>query len=343
MSKYVARRLIQAIPTLFGVTIISFILMLSAPGDPVTLITFNPDSSSPEATEKLRRQLGLDKPPLVQYFYWLVGNDWTTIDVDGDGEGDIAGTRYGLLRGDMGNSIQHKRPVFDLIMERVPATLQLSVSALLIGYLIGIPIGVFSAVGRSGWFDQISRVFAVVGNAVPAFWLGLIMIMFFSVQMGWLPTGGMQSLTRVEPGGELWDRIKHLIMPSTVLALGTIATISRFVRAEVIEVMGYDYIRTARAKGLKTTIIWWKHAVRNALIPVATFIGPALGTLLGGAVIIEQVFSWPGMGLLVINGVFQRDYPLIMGSVLIGAALFILGIILSDILYGILDPRVRLR
>ena len=343
MSKYIVRRLLQAVPTLLGVTIISFILILSAPGDPVTLITFNPDSSSAEATEILRRQLGLDKPPLVQYFYWLVGNDWTTIDVDGDGEGDIQGTRQGLFRGDLGNSIQHKRPVFDLIMERVPATLQLSVAALILGYTVGIPIGVFSAVGRGGWFDQISRVVAVIGNAVPAFWLGLIMIMFFSVQLGWLPTGGMQSLTGVEPGGEFWDRIKHLIMPATVLALGTIATISRFVRAEVIEVMGHDYIRTAQAKGLGTSVIWWKHAVRNALIPVATFIGPALGGLLGGAVIIEQVFSWPGMGLLVINGVFQRDYPLIMGSVLIGAALFILGIILSDVLYGILDPRVRLR
>jgi peptide/nickel transport system permease protein len=341
MSKYVIRRLIQAIPTLFGITIISFVMMLSAPGDPVTLITFTPDSN-PEVRETLKRQLGLDKSIPVQYLYWLIGNDWTRVDVDGDGEGDIDGTRKGFLRGDLGNSIQHKRPVTTLIMERIPATLQLAVASLMLGYVVGIPVGVFAAVNRGGWFDQISRVFAVLGNAVPAFWLGLILIMFFSVQLHWLPTGGMQSLTGVKPGHEMWDRITHLIMPTTVLALGTIATISRFMRAEVIEVLGHDYIRTAHAKGLSRSVVWWKHAVRNALIPVATFIGPALGSLLSGAVIIEQVFGWPGMGLLVVNAVFQRDYPLVMGGVLIGSVLFILGLILSDILYGILDPRIRL-
>lgn len=340
MGRYFLRRLLQAIPTLFGITIISFAMMLSAPGDPVTLITFTPDSN-PAVRDTLRRQLGLDKPVPVQYLYWLVGNDWTQVDVDGDGEGDVNGTRRGLLRGDLGNSIQHKRPVGRLIMQRIPATLQLSIASLVLGYTIGIPIGVFAAVKRSGWFDQISRVFAVIGNAVPAFWLGLIMIMFFSVRLDWLPTGGMQSLTGAD--NELWDRFTHIIMPATVLALGTVATISRFVRAEVIEVMGHDYIRTAQAKGLSTTVVWWKHAVRNALIPVATFIGPALGTLLSGAVIIEQVFGWPGMGLLVVNAVFQRDYPLIMGGVLVGATLFILGLILSDILYAVLDPRIRLK
>lgn len=340
MGRYFLRRLLQAIPTLFGITIISFAMMLSAPGDPVTLITFTPDSN-PEVRETLKRQLGLDKSIPVQYLYWLVGNDWTTVDVDGDGDGDINGTRRGLLRGDLGNSIQHKRSVGKLIMERIPATLQLSVASLLLGYVVGIPIGVFAAVGRGKWFDQISRVFAVLGNAVPAFWLGLIMIMFFSVRLDWLPTGGMQSLTGAD--NELWDRFIHIIMPATVLALGTVATISRFVRAEVIEVMGHDYIRTAQAKGLSPTIIWWKHAVRNALIPVATFIGPALGSLLSGAVIIEQVFGWPGMGLLVVNAVFQRDYPLIMGGVLIGAALFIVGLIISDFLYAMLDPRIRLK
>ena len=341
MGKYILRRLIQAIPTIFGITLISFMLMLSAPGDPVTLITFNPDTS-PEARETLRRQLGLDQPPITQYVYWLIGNDWTMIDANGDGEGDYAGVRRGLLRGDMGNSIQHKRPVSDLITERIPATLQLAIASLLLGYVIGIPVGVMSAVGHRGWFDQISRVLAVVGNAIPAFWLGLILIMLFSVRLGWLPTGGMQSLTGVEPGYELWDRIRHMIMPVTVLALGTIATISRFVRAEVIEVLGQDYVRTARAKGLPNQSVWWRHSARNGLIPVATFIGPALGTLLGGAVIIEQVFNWPGMGLLVVNGVFQRDYPLVMGSVLFGAVLFIVGILISDMLYAVLDPRIRL-
>lgn len=340
MSKFILRRLFQAVPTLFGVTIISFLLMLAAPGDPVLLITFNPDAT-PEAREKLRRQLGLDQPPLTQYLYWLVGNDWTMIDVDGNGEGEVPGVRRGFLRGDLGNSIQHKRPVFELIVERIPATLQLSIVALLFGYLVGIPTGVFSAVNHKGLFDQIARIFAVVGNAVPAFWLGLILIMFFSVRLNWLPTGGMQSLTGVPPGQEFADALKHMIMPVLVLSFGTIATVSRFVRAETIEVLGQDYIRTARAKGLSNRLVWWKHGVRNALLPVATFIGPALGGLLGGAVIIEQVFSWPGMGRLVVNAVFQRDYPLVMGSVVFGAILFIIGVLISDILYGLLDPRVR--
>lgn len=342
MSKYVIRRLIQAVPTFMGITILSFLLMLAAPGDPITLITFNPDST-PEATEKLRRQLGLDKPPLEQYLYWLIGNDWVHIDVDGDGEGDIWGTRQGFLRGDLGQSLQHKRPVLDLITERIPATLQLTLTALIVGYAVGIPLGVFAAVAHRGWFDQISRVISVIGNAVPGFWLALILIIVFSVNLRWLPMSGMRDITNTSGNYTIFDSIPYMIMPVFVLSLGTIAGISRFVRTEVLEVLGQDYIRTAYAKGLSNRTVWWRHAVRNALLPVATFIGPALGALLGGAVITEQVFSWPGMGRLVVNAVFQRDYPLVMGSVVISAILFILGLIVSDLLYAALDPRIRLR
>ncbi|MCZ7545769.1 MAG: ABC transporter permease [Anaerolineae bacterium] len=325
MGAYITRRLLQAIPTLFGITVISFFLMLAAPGDPVTMITFKPNAD-PASVEKLRRQLGLDQPALVQYVYWLIGNDWVHIDVDGDGEGDIYGTRKGILRGDFGQSLQHKRSVGGLIVERIPATLQLTVTALLIGYVIGIPVGVLSAVRPRSWFDQFARVFSVIGNAVPAFWLGLLMIMLFSVRLGLLPMAGMQSVTGPRDADfDLMDRVRHMIMPVSVLAFGTIASISRFMRTEVIEIMGQDYIRTAHAKGLRGGSVLWRHAVRNALIPVATFIGPALGGLLSGAVIIEQIFSWPGMGRLVINGVFQRDYPLVMASVVVGAVLFILG------------------
>jgi peptide/nickel transport system permease protein len=342
MGRYIARRLLQAIPTLFGITIISFMLMLAAPGDPITMITFNPDSGS-ESAVILRRQLGLDQPPLVQYVYWLIGNDWTTVDVDGDGEGDISGTRKGILRGDFGNSLQHKRSVGGLIVDRVPATLQLTLTALIVGYLVGVPIGVLSAVRPRSWFDQASRVLSVVGNAVPGVWLGLILIMLFSVELGLLPMSGMRTIKGGSGGSfDLGDRVKHMLMPVTVLSLGTIAQISRFMRAEVIEVLGQDYIRTAFSKGVRDHQVWWGHALRNALIPIATFIGPAIGSLLGGAVIIEQVFSWPGMGRLVINGVFQRDYPLVMGSVVIGAVLYILGVLFSDVLYALIDPRVRL-
>lgn len=342
MSKYVIRRLVQAVPTFLGITILSFLLMLAAPGDPITLITFNPDST-PEATEKLRRQLGLDKPPLEQYLYWLIGNDWVNIDVDGDGEGDVWGTRQGFLRGDLGQSLQHKRPVLTLISERIPATLQLTFTALIVGYAVGIPLGVFAAVAHRGWFDQISRVISVIGNAIPGFWLALILIIVFSVNLRWLPMSGMRDITNTSGNYTIFDSIPYMIMPVFVLSLGTIAGISRFVRTEVLEVLGQDYIRTAYAKGLSNRSVWWRHAVRNALLPVATFIGPALGALLGGAVITEQVFSWPGMGRLVVNAVFQRDYPLVMGSVVISSILFIIGLIISDLLYAALDPRIRLR
>jgi peptide/nickel transport system permease protein len=341
MSRFLARRFFQAIPTIFGITLISFLLMLATPGDPITLITFNPNSD-PESTMKLRRQLGLDQPPLVQYFYWLVGNDWVHIDVDGDGEGDLYGSRRGFLRGDLGQSIKYKYSVAALIVERIPATLQLGLAAVLVGYGLGIPIGLLSAVYHRSWFDQFSRILSVIGNAVPSFWLALLLIILFSVNLGVLPMSGMRDITRSADSATFLDTIPYMIMPVTVLSLSIIAAISRFTRAQVLEVMGQDYVRTAQAKGLSDRRVRWRHIIPNALIPAATFLGPTLGTLLGGAVIIEQVFSWPGMGRLVVDAVFQRDYPLIMGSVVIGAVLYILGMILSDILYVTLDPRIRL-
>jgi peptide/nickel transport system permease protein len=342
MNQYIIRRLIQAIPTLFGITLISFLLMLATPGDPITMITFNPNSS-PETTAQLRRQLGLDQPPLVQYLYWLVGNDWAHIDIDGDGEGDIYGARQGFLRGDLGQSIQYKRPVGDVILERVPATLQLTVSAVVLGYLVGIPIGLLSAAKHRSWFDQGARVLSVIGDAVPSFWLALILIIIFSVQLGVLPMSGMRDQTRINAPFDLGESIRYMIMPVSVLALGTVAFVSRFTRAQVLEVLSQDFVRTAYSKGLSGQAVLWGHVIRNALMPVATFIGPTLGSLLGGAVIIEQVFSWPGLGRLVVDAVFQRDYPLIMGSVVISAVMFIIGVLLSDVLYSLLDPRVRLQ
>jgi peptide/nickel transport system permease protein len=265
------------------------------------------------------------------------------IDVNGDGVGDVTGARRGFLRGDLGQSIQYKRPVSELIFERVPATLQLTFSAVVLGYLVGIPIGLFSAAHHRSWFDQGARVLSVIGDAVPSFWLALILIIVFSVKLGVLPMSGMRDITRINAEFNLGETVRYMIMPVTVLALGTVAFISRFTRAQVLEVLGQDYVRTAYSKGLSNRTVLWGHVVRNALMPVATFLGPTLGSLLGGAVIIEQVFSWPGLGRLVVDAVFQRDYPLIMGSVVIGAVLFILGVLLSDILYGLIDPRVRLQ
>jgi peptide/nickel transport system permease protein len=337
MGRIIFRRLLQGIPTFFGITVITFLIMMSAPGDPITLITFTPRRDA-ASIENMRRNLGLDQPPLTQYLYWLVGNDW----VQQENPEDAPRTRLGLLRGDLGNSIAYKQPVLKLIIERIPATLQLTLTALIIGYGIGIALGVLAAVYHKTWVDEIVRIITVLGNAVPAFWLGLILIIVFSTKLDLLPAGGMRDITSRGPQ-QLSDVILHMIMPVSVLSLGTIAFVSRFMRTELLEVLTQDYIRTARSKGLGNNIVWWKHAARNALIPVATFVGPAIGTLLSGAVIIEQVFDWPGMGRLVVNAVFQRDYPLVMGSIVIASALFILGIILSDIFYGLLDPRIRFR
>lgn len=341
MNRFLVRRLFQAIPTLFGISVLSFMLMLATPGDPITTITFNP-SSKPEATAILRRQLGLDQPPLVQYAYWLIGNDWRQIDIDGDGIGDIQGARHGVLRGDFGQSIALKRPVLDVIIERIPATLLLAIPAIMLGYIIGVFIGMLAALRHNSWFDQLSRVLSVLGSAIPAFWLGLILIIIFSVDLRLLPMGGMRDITREDSGFNIFESLPYMIMPVTVLTLGIVAVISRYARIQALEVLGQDYIRTAFSKGLGNQYINFRHVARNALIPVITLLGGAIGTLLGGAVIIEQVFSWPGLGRLTIDAVSQRDYPLIMGSVVISAVMYILGLIISDILYSIVDPRIRL-
>jgi peptide/nickel transport system permease protein len=329
------------VPTLFGITLISFLLMLATPGDPIALITFRSTDLTAEDLERTRRQLGLDQPALTQYAVWLIGNDWTMIDVDGDGTGDIAGTRRGLLRGDLGNSIQQRRPVMDLLVERVPATLQLTVPALLLGYLVGVPLGIAASISKRVWVDQAARLVSVLGIALPSFWLALILIIIFGVALKWLPISGMRDLNN--PNASALDNLRYMIMPVTVLSMGTIATISRFTRTKMLEVMGEDYIRTARAKGLNQRTIWWRHAFRNALLPIVTFLGPALGFLLGGAVIIETIFSWPGMGRLITNAMFARDYPVVMGSVIFSAVLYIFGLLVSDILYSVVDPRIRLK
>ncbi|MEO1163194.1 MAG: ABC transporter permease [Chloroflexota bacterium] len=342
MTQYIFRRFLQGIPTFFGITLFAFILMLIAPGDPVSLITFNPSSGDTETVDRMRRQLGLDKPPIQQYIYWLIGNDWTQYDSDGDGVDDSPGTRQGLLRGDLGDSISQQRPVSELIIQRIPATLRLTVSALIIGYGVGILLGILAAVFHRTWIDQVVRIISVIGNAVPQFWLGLLLIIFFSITLDVLPMSGMRSISN-RGEFDMWDTVSHMILPVFVLSLNTIAFVSRFTRTELLEVLEQDFIRTAHSKGLSQSIVWWQHALRNALLPVATFLGPGIGTLLAGAVIVERVFTWPGLGNLIVNAVFQRDYPLVMGSVVIASIMFILGVLLSDILYAFLDPRIRLK
>ncbi len=344
MTRYLARRLLQAIPTFIGITLITFIVIKLAPGDPVMQMTFDPKIKA-ATRDKIRKGLGLDKPIVVQYIIWLTGNDW--LNWFGDDTDDKYMTK-GILRFDFGKSYLQKRPAIDLVLERVPNTIQLNLAAILIGYVVGIPTGVYAAVKQNSAFDNLARVIAVIFNAVPSFWLSLMVMLLFAVQFKkWglphIPMGGMYTVT---PNNEfkynLVDRLAHLLPPALILATGTIAGLTRFMRTEVLEVIHQDYIRTARAKGLAERIVNFVHAGRNALIPIATFLGPTITGLLGGSVITETIWSWPGMGRLFINANFKRDYPVVLAGFVIGAIAVILGNMLSDVFYAAFDPRIRL-
>jgi len=340
MIKYTIRRLIQAIPTFFGITIFSYMLMAAAPGGPVAALTFDP-RITPQQRQRLAQQLGLNDPLPVQYLRWLVGDDWMQFDTDGDGEMDSYGTRRGILRGDFQRSFTARRPVLDVITERIPATLELGAASLMLGVAVGVPIGILAATRKGGWFDNLTRVLAVVFNAIPIFWLGLILILIFGSWLGVLPMGGR--CPPVLTGGcpPVYGRIEYLILPTFVLATGAIAIYSRYMRASMLDVMSQDYMRTAHSKGLTNRVVWFKHGARNAFIPLATFLGPAITGLLSGAAITETIFSWPGMGRLAVNSVTSQDYPVVMGVVIITAIATMLGYILSDILYALVDPRIR--
>jgi peptide/nickel transport system permease protein len=345
MTRYLIRRILQAIPTFLGITIITFAIIKLAPGDPVMQMTFNPRIKA-ETREKIRHQLGLDQPIIVQYVIWLVGNDWMQwfgIEVN------ESALRRGVIRLDFGRSYLEKRPATEMILERVPATVQLNVAALLLSYGIGVPVGVYSAVKQKSVFDNMARVMAVVFDAVPGFWLSLLMLMLFAVKFSqWgLPSIAMGGMYTVTPDNrfkyDLFDRLKHLLPPAIVLATGGIAVTSRFLRTEVLEVIHQDYIRTARAKGLGERAVTFLHAGRNALIPIATMLGPEITGLLGGAVITETIWSWPGLGRMFVEANFKRDYPVVLAGFVIGAIAVILGNLLSDVLYAAFDPRIRLR
>lgn len=326
MSAYIIRRLLQAIPTFLGITIISFLIMRLAPGDPVLMMTFDPNMTR-EDRNILRHSLCLDRPLTEQYFIWLLG------DADCDTEG--------IIRGDFGDSFRSHRPVLELIFERIPATVELTGTAFLIGASLGVIIGIMSAVRQGSLFDNVARFWSVVFDAIPGFWLGLMLILIFSVWLGWLPIGGRYTLS-TDGSKDFLDHLTHLIMPAFVLATTWIALVSRYLRTEMLEVIRQDYIRAAFAKGVQPNKVYFWHAARNALIPLATILGPAIAGLLSGAVITERIFSWPGMGRLALDAVFQRDFPLVMANVIIGSVLVIFGNLFSDVLYVLIDPRIRL-
>ena len=354
MARFLVRRLIQAIPTLIGISIIAFAIMTLAPGGPTTALASDPNLTV-QQREAIAIALGARDPIPTQYMRWLIGDapiEWfgtqiwagrevPTFDRLGNEIGSTSGTREGILRGDWGTSITSKKPVLDVLGERIPATLELGIISLLVGTIVGIPIGVLSAVYRGGLFDQVSRVGAVIVSAIPVFWLGLILLLIFGSWLGWFPMGNRFPLS-FSGDYSFADRLRHLFLPVFTLSSFSIATFSRYTRASVLDVLGQDYIRTASAKGLTGRTVWFKHGLRNALIPIATLLGPSITLTIGGAVLTETIYSWPGMGRLVVNAVSQSDYPVIMASVMLLSVATILGYILSDILYAVFDPRVRL-
>ncbi len=352
MLKFIIRRLLQSIPTLFGITILSYAIIVLAPGDPAELLSFGPRTTKAQRTA-LARQLGVHDPMIKQYIRWLIGNDFQefpVLDRYGDPKQDedgnvimVHGTKKGILRGDFGESFTAKKPAMKVLLEKAPATLELTGLSLLFGMMIGIPIGVVAAALRGGVFDNVTRVMAVLFSSVPVFWLALTLMLVFSSKLGWLPMAGRYPTNYFLDGKvTIAQRVEHLIMPVAVLSTGWIAVFSRFMRASTLDVLSQDYIRTAKAKGLKARQVWFSHAARNALIPIATILGPAIPGILGGALITETMFSWPGIGRTAYQAVLAQDYPLIMASVILAALTTIAGYMLSDVLYAFIDPRIRL-
>lgn len=312
MSLYIARRLIQAIPVLLGVTVVVFLLIQLVPGDPAATL-LGPEATQAEVQE-LRTILGLDQPLLVQYFRWLGG----------------------VLQGDFGTSIEFRRPVAELIWARLQNTLILAGAALLVSTVFGILIGVFSAVRPRSFIDRLGMIIALLGNSMPAFWIGILLLLVFALQLRWFPVGGMYSL---RGGRGFFDLLQHLVLPAITLGMLAVATIARMTRSCMLDVIKQDYVRTARAKGVRYWRVVFRHAFRNALLPIVTVIGLQLGYMLGGAVLTETVFSWPGVGLQLFRAISTRDLPLIQGGILLIAVGFVVINLVVDILYAYLDPR----
>jgi len=311
------------IPLLLGITVICFFVMRLAPGSPTDLQTQMNPKASAEMKERLMSMYELDKPIHVQYWSWLKK----------------------LGRGDLGTSFSSDhRPVSDKILERLPITILINFLSLLIIIAVAVPIGVLSAVHQDSLFDKVTAVFVFIGFAVPTFWLALLLMIFFGISLGWLPISGLRSLNYeyLSAWGQLVDLAKHLILPVFISAFGGLAGLSRYMRANMLEVIRQDYILTARAKGLRERQVIYKHALRNALLPAITILGLSIPGLIGGSVIFETIFAIPGMGQLFYMSVMARDYPTVMGILLIGAILTLVGNLIADVSYALADPRIRI-
>ncbi|HBY99367.1 MAG: ABC transporter permease [Ardenticatenaceae bacterium] len=309
MVRYILRRLVLFIPVALGITIIVFVLIRFAPGDPIyTMLGLD---YSKEAAEGLRHQLGLDRPIPVQYAFW-VGR---------------------VLRGELGRSFFSREPVLAMILRRLPTTVMLTITSMSVALLISVPTGIISARWKDTIIDNVSRLVAILGVSIPVFWLGLMLLVVFGAYLRWFPIGGT-----VQEYGP-----KALVLPSIALGSGFTALLTRMIRSNLIETLGEDYIRTARAKGLTDNKVYFHHALKNALIPVITVVGLQFGTLLGGAVLTETIFNLPGLGRLLVDAINARDYPIIQGCVLTISFFFVVANLVVDVMYGFIDPRIRYR
>ena len=324
MIIYFIKRLAEMIPTILGITLISFFIIHLAPGKPTDVLTELNPKITPEARAKLEKYYGLDKPVTTQYVIWLKR----------------------IVRLDFGDSFStDKRPVWNKIKERLQITILLNVLSLFLIFAIAIPIGVSSATHQYSLYDKITTVAVFIGFAIPTFWFALLLMILFGVYLDWLPISGLKSMNyeTLSMSGKVWDMARHLILPVFLEAFGGLAGLSRYMRSNMLEVIRSDYVTAARAKGLPEREVIYKHALRNALLPVITILGLSVPGLIGGSVIFETVFAIPGMGQLFFMSVMTRDYPLIMGILTIGAILTLIGNLLADIGYALADPRIRVR
>jgi peptide/nickel transport system permease protein len=315
MLRYTVRRLLGAIPLLFGVAILSFIFMQITPGGPDALFARNA-RMSPEQLAAIRHTMGLDQPGYIQLLRWIEN----------------------LARGDLGMSYTQYRPVAQVIWDVFPNTLLLMAAGLMISLICSLTFGILAARKQYGFFDNVTSFVSYFGLAMPVFWFGLMLQLLFAVQLGWLPSSGMYSAN----GGDLPDLLKHLALPAFTIAIGSIAGWSRYIRSSTLEQFGLDYVRTARAKGLAERRVVMGHVLRNALVPFVTVVAIDTPLYLTGAVLVETVYSWPGMGRLFYDSLSVRDYPVLMGALILGAVLIVLGNLIADLLYGLLDPRISL-
>lgn len=306
MWRYILRRLLMLIPVLFGISIFVFLLMYFTPGDPAVLMLG--EGAPPEQLEALREAMGLNDPFYVQYYRWL----------------------RNAVRGDLGRSLRSKKLVTEEILDRLPATTELAVAAVAFAVIVGVPVGILSATKPNSWFDNLAMVAALTGVGMPVFWQGIMLILIFSVHLRWLPSSGRM-------GG-----LEYLILPAITLGTASTVSIARLTRSAMLEVLQQDYIRTARSKGLPRRMVTFRHALRNALIPVVTMIGLQFGGLMSGAVLTETIFAWPGIGRMIVDAINNKDFPLVQGTIMTFALMYALVNLIIDVTYALLDPRLRL-